>query len=79
MPREAVLAAMQVNAKAKVKAVVMAPATSTEAPAVQAMEDMGVVMNHVRAVDLAVGADVDAATKGLSMINFPISGNYIGR
>jgi hypothetical protein len=40
MPREAVLAAMQVNAKAK-----------------------AVAMDHVRVVDLVVGADVDAVTK----------------
>jgi hypothetical protein len=69
MPREAVLAAMQVTAKAKVraKAVVMALAISTEALVIQAKVAMGVVMNHVRVVDLVVvvGADVDAVTKRL--------------
>ena len=71
---------MQVNAKVKVKAVVMAQATSTEAPGVQAKVVMGVVMNHVRMVDLVVvvvAADVGAATKRLPMTNFPISGSYI--
>ena len=56
MPRGVVLAAMRVNAKAKGTA----PATSTEAPGVQAKVVMGVVMNHVR----VVAVDVDAATNG---------------
>ena len=59
------MAAILVNAKAKVraKAVAMALATSTEALVIQAKAAMGVVMSHVRVVDLVVGAGVDAVIK----------------
>ena len=49
--------------QARAKAVVMALATSTEAPVVQARVAMAVVMNHARVAGLAVGADVDVAIK----------------